>query len=127
MSILDKIWKELEQEALDVDIYKYWPKETHQVIRRNVEALEAKETIVKEWAAKMIEIVELPCVQSLRGDGRVFWYIIKDVIAAHEKEIADMKNMLIYVREHHLCGTPLIEAIKMYIPDDDKETTITKV
>lgn len=44
-----------------------------------------------------------------------------------EQKIKDYENMLIYVRDNHTCGAPLLKAIKVHIPDSQTETSITNV
>ena len=62
MTVLDKIFKDLEDKALEPEYYKYWTKQTHQIIRANIEPLEKQikelEELLREVRKKTYE--ELP-------------------------------------------------------------------
>ena len=42
-------------------------------------------------------------------------------------DIKKLKEIAIYVRDNHLCGTPLLKAINEVVSKEEKETTITSV
>ena len=43
------------------------------------------------------------------------------------KRIAKLESIVIYVRDNHFCGTPLLEAIDEVVSKGDKGTEIAKV
>ena len=53
------------------------------------------------------------------------WY--SGTLNAHHHRILKLEDIAIYVRDNHLCGTPLLKAINSVVSYYNKETKITKV
>ena len=53
------------------------------------------------------------------------WLI--NTMSVHNHRILKLEDIAIYVRDNHLCGTPLLKAINSVVSYYNKETKITKV